>query len=86
MNNPHRLSLLLCAVMACASCGASEDTVFTLYRNSALDPQMRIHVATFDAADGEKYNSENCTQAAELFRGQPGVKTRFWCEKGHFKK
>jgi hypothetical protein len=47
---------------------------------------MRVHVATFDSKDGDKYNRENCDQAQQLFQAQPAVKTKFWCEKGQFKK
>jgi hypothetical protein len=47
---------------------------------------MRIHVASFNASDGESYNRGNCEQAQLLFQAQPGVKTKFWCEKGVFKK
>lgn len=46
---------------------------------------MRIHVATFDAAETEAYNSENCRIAAELFQQQPNVKVRYWCEKGRYR-
>jgi hypothetical protein len=43
---------------------------------------MRIHVATFDAADnGPDYNFEDCNIAADLFGQQPGLLTRFWCER-----
>ena len=52
---------------------------------SVLDENMRIHVATFDAAGGEAYNRGNCEQAQALFQAQPGVKTKFWCEKGRFR-
>jgi hypothetical protein len=45
-----------------------------------------LHVATFDTADGEPYNSENCQAARDLFQQQPGVKTQFWCEKGRFRQ
>lgn len=62
----------------------SDGDVFTLYRNSVLDPSMRIHVATFDTADGKDYNAENCNLAADLFQKQDGVETRFWCEPGRF--
>ena len=62
------------------------DPTYTLYHNSLLDPNMRIHVASFDAAEDSHYNQENCQVAAGLFSGQPGVKTRFWCEKGTFKE
>ena len=65
---------------------SGDGDVYTLYRNSVLDTNMRLHVASFDTADGEAYNHENCQLAADLFQQQPGVKTRFWCEKGRFRK
>jgi len=51
-----------------------------------MDENMRVHVATFDATDGETYNKQNCDQAQLLFQAQPDIKTKFWCEKGAFKK
>ncbi len=66
------------------SCSQNES--YTLYRNSVIDKTMRLHVATFDAKDGEKYNQENCEIARELFQKQDGVITKFWCEKGVFRK
>jgi hypothetical protein len=65
--------------------GCGEGSVYTLYRSSAGDPSMRIHVASFDAADGEKYNQENCTTVLDLMQRQEGVKVRFWCEKGRYR-
>lgn len=73
-------------VASCGGSGASDGKTYALYRNSVTDENMRIHVATFDAADGETYNRGNCAQAQMLFQAQPGVKTKFWCEKGAFKK
>lgn len=58
----------------------------TLYRNSVLDEFARYHVATFNSKDGEKYNQGNCDIAKDLFQMQDGVKTKFWCEKGNFRK
>lgn len=75
---------LLVVPLLCA-CGGSGDS-YTLYRNSVLDGNARYHVASFNTRDGDKYNSENCNLAAQLFQRQPGVTTRFWCEKGSFKK
>jgi hypothetical protein len=46
---------------------------------------MRIHVATFDAGDGEDYNRENCEIARSLFRVQPGVLVKYWCEIGRYR-
>ncbi|TBA61132.1 hypothetical protein ELH52_18480 [Rhizobium ruizarguesonis] len=68
-----------------ASCN-NDSSEYTLYRNSVLDENMRLHVASFDSSDGEAYNSENCQIAAGLFAAQPGVKVRYWCEKGRFRR
>jgi len=68
------------------SAGSSDSDVFTLYRNSVTNENTRIHVATFDAAEKEEYNRGNCEQAQVLFQAQPGVKVKFWCEKGRYRK
>lgn len=65
---------------------SDDSSTFTLYRNSVLDAKMRLHVASFDTADGAAYNQENCALAQQLFQAQPGVKTQFWCEPGRFHK
>lgn len=78
-------SLLLLVGFALSGCLGSSDT-YTLYRNSVLDSTMRIHVATFDADSKATYNQENCQLAQDLFQTQDGVRTRFWCEKGKFRK
>jgi hypothetical protein len=84
----HRAWSLLVGILALTGCSASEGDIFTLYRNSVTTggENMRLHVATFDSVDGEAYNRGNCDQAQILFQNQPGVKTKFWCEKGRFKK
>jgi hypothetical protein len=64
--------------------GANDASTFTLYRNSVLDAKMRLHVASFDTANGAAYNKENCAVAQQLFLSQPGIKTQFWCEPGRF--
>jgi len=74
----------LLSLLFLTACSHSET--YTLYRNSVLDETMRLHVATFDSKDGEKYNQGNCDIAKDLFQKQDGVKTKFWCEKGAFKK
>lgn len=81
-----KLPIVLLSAAFMAGCQISEaDTAYTLYRNSALDPTMRIHVASFNTGEGEDYNAENCQVAADLFGRQPGIATRFWCEKGAFR-
>ena len=66
--------------------GCVNDSAYTLYRNSVTDENMRIHIATFNTDDNEAYNRENCDLAAKLFQSQKGVKTKFWCEKGAYKR
>lgn len=84
--NVSLLALLpLIFVALLGGCDLGGDT-FTLYRNSVTNENMRIHVASFNASDGETYNRGNCVQAQLLFQAQSGVKTKFWCEKGAFKK
>ena len=73
---------LVALIVGCVS----DNEIFTLYRNSVTDENMRIHVASFNATDGEAYNKSNCEQAQQLFQAQPSVRTKFWCEKGIFKK
>lgn len=78
------LVILLMAVLVLSAC--NDSIVYTLYRNSSLSEEARIHVATFDANEEETYNRENCQLVSELFTKQPGVKSRFWCEKGRYRK
>ncbi len=71
--------------MMMVGCTGKDSTSYTLYRNSLVDSSLRLHVASFDSADGAEYNRENCEVASVLFLNQPSVKTKFWCEKGSYK-
>lgn len=64
------------------------ENSYTLYRNSPLNENFRIHVATFNSNESkdESYNKENCKLAAQLHSNQPKVISKFWCEKGEFNK
>jgi len=75
------------AIVAVAFLGACQlgSHAYTLYRSSAANPGARLHVATFDAAEGDEYNQGNCRIATDLFAKQPGVTVRYWCEKGGFR-
>lgn len=77
-------TLLALALFSLSGC--NNDNRYTLYRASPLDQAMRIHMATFDAADGEAYNQENCQIVANLMKNQPGVTVNYWCEKGPFRE
>ncbi|MEP6730571.1 MAG: hypothetical protein ABJE10_08030 [bacterium] len=82
-----RTSLLLGATTVLAltaACGGKNT--YTLYRNGVASDTLRIHVATFDADEEAEYNRDNCEQARELFQLHPAALSRFWCEKGTFRK
>jgi hypothetical protein len=89
-----------------AACTGESDSEFTLYRSGIdvptqkHDETLRIHVATFDADGGAKYNLANCEFARDLFTSnQPHfrdyrsntvalgtMRVKYWCEKGRFRK
>lgn len=79
---------LACAALATwlAGCGVSDGNVYTLYRSSVLDAKQRLHVATFDAAESEEYNQENCGIVLAQMQKRADVVVRYWCEKGRFRK
>lgn len=84
-------------LLALAGCARAASPEFTLYRNSNIEPSMRVHFASFDAADkgagpdAGNFNGENCRMAAELLNANVaalnggGHPVRFWCEKGSFR-
>lgn len=86
VSNSIAIGCVVFGLVACSADFGSDSDVFTLYRNSVTDENMRIHVATFDANEKEAYNRGNCEQAQALFQAQPGVSVKFWCEKGRFRK
>lgn len=72
----------------------SNDQV-TLYRNSFLSQELRVHWATFNASDGLDYNLGNCQMAARLLNANviasaeaegkaPNPNVGFWCEVGSY--
>lgn len=88
---PYRRDLWVFASVGClaaVSCNPSpgDSSTYTLYRSSVANDTLRVHVATFDAADGERYNRDSCEYTRGLYQAQPGIKTRFWCEKGRHRK
>lgn len=80
------IGAVLLGLAACTRPSSRVDRsgVYTLYRDSALDfgTPSRLRVATFDAADGDAYNRENCAAAGRVFQGRPNAMVRYWCEKG----
>jgi len=82
----RKLCVIGAALIILVACDDSKPKgiVYTLYRASPAFPDMRTHVATFDAAEDKDYNRNNCEIARDLFANQAGVTVRYWCERGRF--
>ena len=66
--------------------GCNQSDTYTLYRSSVFDEFARIHVASFNTNQANPYNQGNCDIVKDLLQKQEGVKTKFWCEKGTYRK
>ena len=84
LDSMNKLAVIV--ALAATACSQSDDGIFTLYRDSVTDDQMRVHVAAFDSLDGAQYNHDNCYRGIEGFRSQITMGHRFWCEKGRFRR
>lgn len=87
-----------------ASCGQTqtpsrsevgEAQIATLYRNSNLASNLRLHFASFDVVgEANDFNISNCQMAARLLNANikeqsTGLNTPpvgFWCEPGPFRE
>jgi len=104
MGNMRLLGLASCCVasVGCSEVGmsssqevdgASSAEAATLYRNSTMARELRIHFSTFDADDEVAgYNLNNCQMVARAlnanYREMAGLDnsatTGFWCEPGEY--
>lgn len=72
---------LLYVLLAACSPVALPGGSYKLYRTSLVPSDPLVYIATFDSPNGAAFNQENCEIARGLFQSQPGVLTRFVCEK-----
>lgn len=76
--------------LALAGCAGSTGPHATLYRSSQLSSE-RVHWASFDADEADRYNRENCELAARLLNRNlealngGRAPMHFWCEDGGYK-
>lgn len=91
------MRIFLFFVLALTGCsdGSEVTSSATLYRNSMLDPTMRVHFASFNAPDKAPFNIDNCEMVARIMNanvdasaakeGKPRNQSAgFWCERGNF--
>jgi hypothetical protein len=82
------LPLGICA-LATTTHADPVDPVYTLYRDSWVSRQRRIHVATFDAARSPSiapaFNADACNRIAQVLNQQPGSVSKYWCELGRYR-
>lgn len=87
--------LVAVTLLSLAACNKPDASPITLYRNSQIDHAMRIHFATFDAAEKTSFNLSNCQMAARLLNANVDALAKrdggtrdkslgFWCEVGAF--
>ncbi len=74
--------LFLLVLMSAPMAQAQEPDVYSLYRASEKDRLAAVHIATFEAADGQEDNAEICWQVAEMLQARPEVTLRYWCKPG----
>src|SRR5262245_54725452 len=82
MKIARKWSAFALLVMVLAGCEESDNSTYTLYRNSFIEGNPKVHVASFDSSDG-KYNRNTCDLGRELFQKnlKPGWEQhRYWCE------
>ena len=100
MQNIWILILALHLVVACSDNSTAEAEVYTLYSTNFPNDLGRQPVATFDLASMPELNLSICQETADLYHADfekrkhensgsalwDNAKSRYWCEKGRFKK
>ena len=81
------------AALLLTACQPNPDSSATLYRNSPVELQMRVLVATFNGDMMDNGNMENCGMTARVLNSnmdavnkaggtQRDPQLGFWCEQG----
>ena len=65
---------------------SARNSAVTLYSDSPLIENERVHVATFDAYNDLEYNLGNCEISADLRMESATSNIKYWCEEGYFRK
>ena len=83
---PMRLGLL--GALLLAGCNPLDPTgdVFTLYRNSGVDKNMRVHVASFDVANGGGIQRRELSHRGRFVSGAGGWDGALLVKKGRSRK
>jgi hypothetical protein len=89
------MSITTAILLLLTACDRDRGETYTLYRNSPLDPSLRVHFATFNSNNHGDYNSGNCMMAARLLNANSAASAKaegkpqdkeigFWCEPGDY--
>lgn len=88
----------ICSLVLLTACSQQMANTVTLYRNSAFGAGIRVHWATFNAAESDpSYNLNNCLMAARLLNANATASAKsagkerdisfgFWCEGGPYRE
>lgn len=91
------IKLVIPVAVFLAGCSDGGRDSATLYRNSPLDPSMRVHFSSFDAPERTPYNINNCQMTARLLNANVAANASaenremderigFWCEPGDYRE
>jgi hypothetical protein len=85
-----RTTFAFVLLMLSVACSQNDGDIWTLYRDSEIAPNARIHVATFDADEeaalsGPSYNQASCNETAQLYASNDSASKNWWCEPGRFR-
>lgn len=90
----RKLALTGISAVMVSGCGDGQiGSSATLYRNSPLDPAMRVHFASFNADESGDFNAQNCEMMARILNAnvnesaaaegkERNPSVGFWCESG----
>lgn len=91
-----RIAAIAALASSLVSCTPfADENAYTLYRNSDMGFETRVHVATFNVDDTADFNRSNCEMASRLFNANlnasenaqsdaPRRSWGFWCEAGTY--
>jgi hypothetical protein len=96
MKKIQLLSALVFSVFVSACTKNQEEHIYTLYSTNHPSDSGRSGIATFDLVSSEQAGVI-CQEAADMYaedfkkrkkinNWDESTKTRYWCEKGRFKK
>lgn len=62
-------------------CSKNDTVIYNLNVESKINPNLKIHIATFDSDEGENYRKASCNETAKLLQENSSGMNLFYCEQ-----